>query len=128
MSDLVFPSLPGVDVAVTREPAYATQVHESVSGKEVRVSWRTAPRIHYRLRFNVLRAATAAPSPFAAYHEEDVILHFLDTHLGSFDSFLYLDPHTNANVRVRLVEDSLRFEQIVPGLWQVSELSLVSVL
>jgi hypothetical protein len=127
MSDLVFPSLPGVDVAVTREPAYATQVHEAVSGKEVRVSWRTAARIAYRLRFNFTRTATAAPSPYATSSETQVILDFLDTHLGSFDSFLYLDPYTAANVRVRLVEDSIRMEQMVPGVW-TAELSLVSVL
>ena len=127
MSDLVWPSLPGIDVAVTREPRYSTQIHEAVSGAEVRVSWRSAAKIRYRLRYNFTRTATAAPSPFGAYYETSVILHFLNTHLGSFDSFLYLDPYTAANVRVRLVDDSVRMVQVVSGAWAIESLELESV-
>ena len=56
-----------------------------------------------------------------------MILHFLNTHLGAFDSFLYPDPYTASNVRVRFVEDSLRMVQIVPGAWAIESLELESV-
>jgi hypothetical protein len=128
MSSEVFPTLPGLDVAVERSPSYATEVHESVSGKEVRVSWRTLPRISYKIRINGARTGTDAPSPYAAMDEMAVLIYFLDLHKGSFESFLYPDPYTGSNVRVRLVEDSLRMVQVVSGWWRIDSLELVSVL
>jgi hypothetical protein len=128
MSSEVFPSLPCLNVAVEREPYYATETHESVSGKEVRVSWRTQPRIRYRLKINAARVGVQAPSPHTSYSEMGVLLAFLDMHRGSFESFLYPDPYTGSNVRVRLAEDSLAMTQIVPGVWAVESLELVSVL
>jgi hypothetical protein len=128
VSSNLFPTLPGLDVQVTREPRYATQVYESVSGREVRVSWRTQPRIRYTLKFNFLRTGAQAPSPYTSYSETGVILSFLDTHLGSFDSFLYADPYTGSQVRVRLVEDSIQMTQIVPGAWEVGQLQMETVL
>jgi hypothetical protein len=117
-----------VNPNVAREPRYSTQVNESVSGREVRVSWRTQPRIRYTLRFNFLRTGTQAPSPYTSYSETGVILAFLDQHLGALGSFLYADPYTGAQVRVRLVEDSLQMVQIVPGVWEIGQLQLETVL
>ncbi|MEY2668868.1 MAG: hypothetical protein RJA59_1506 [Pseudomonadota bacterium] len=128
MSSNLFPSLPGLDVKVSREPRYSTQVYESVSGREVRVSWRTQPRIRYTLRFNFARTYTQAPAPYTSYSEMGVLLSFLDTHLGSFDSFLYADPYTGSQVRVRLVEDSLKMTQVVSGIWAVEQLQMETVL
>jgi len=128
MTSLVFPPLPGLDIAVSRQPYYATEVHEAVSGREVRVAWRTNPRVRYLLQVNGARTATQAPSPYSSYSEMGVLLAFLDTHLGSFDSFLYPDPYTGANVRVRLVEDSIRMTRVVDGWWKVESLELVTVL
>jgi len=128
MSSEVFPSLPGFDVAVDRVPYYATEIHESVSGKEIRVSWRTQPRIRYRITINGARTGTSAPSPYAAKNEMEALLYFLDLHKGSFESFLYPDPYTGSNVRVRLVEDSLRMTLVVPGWWSVQSMEFVSTL
>lgn len=128
MSSEVFPTLPGLDVAVERVPYYATETHESVSGREIRVSWRTQPRIRYRLTINGARTGTMAPAPYAAMTEMEALLYFLDLHKGSFESFLYPDPYTAGNVRVRLVEDSLRMTQVVDGWWKVDGLELVTVL
>lgn len=128
MSDLLWPSLPGIDVQVTREPLYATQIYESVSGREVRVSWRTQPRYRYTLKFNVLRTGTQAPGAYTSYSEMGVILAFLDTHAGALGSFLYADPYTGSEVRVRFVEDSLQMTQIVPGAWAIDTLQLETVL
>lgn len=127
MSNLLFPSLPGLAPNVSREPRYATQVYESVSGREVRVSWRTQPKIRYTLTFNFARTHTQAPAPYTSYSEMGVLLAFLDIHLGAFDSFLYADPYTGAQVRVRLVSDSLEMVQIVSGVWGVGQLQMETV-
>ena len=127
MSDLVFPTLPGLSITVNREPRYATQIHEAVSGKEVRVGWRTVPRIRYQIKVTT-RNASNAPSPYASVTETQVILDFLNDHLGSLDSFLFPDPYTTSNVRVRLVEDSLRMTQIVSGWWAFESVEFESVL
>ena len=128
MSDNLFPSLPGLAPEVAREPRYATQIYESVSGREVRVSWRTQPRVRYTLKFNFLRTASQAPTPYTSYSEMGVLMSFLDTHLGSFGSFLFADPYTGSQVRVRFVEDSIRMTQIVSGIWSVEQLQLETVL
>jgi len=128
MSALVFPSLPGLSPDVSREPRYATQIHEAISGRETRVSWRTTPRTVYTLTFNFARVSEAAPSPFAAYNEMSVLLKFLDDHRGAWDDFLFDDPYDAAQVRVRLVEDSIQMVQIVPGVWAVAQLQLATVI
>lgn len=128
MSDLLFPALPGLNIRVARQPRYATEVYESVSGRECRVSWRTQPRIRYTLTFSFLRTFIQAPAPFTSYSETGVILAFLDQHLGALDSFLYADPYTGAWVRVRLVEDSVEMVQLAVGFWEVGRLQLETVL
>lgn len=128
MSTLMFPDLPGADVAVSREPRYVTKIQEAVSGREVRTSWRTQPRVRYTLRFNFLRTATQAPSPNQGYSETGVILAFLDAHKGAFDSFQFRDPYTSETVQVRLVEDSVRMTKIVNGVWSVDSLQLDTVI
>ena len=125
MSTNVFPTLPGLDVEVSREAKYKTAIHETVSGKEQRTAWESTPRYRYKLRFNVLRDNVAAPSPYGSYSEAGALLYFLDTHKGSYDSFIFTDPYTNTTGSVRLVEDSLNITQIVPHHWS-AELSLIS--
>lgn len=121
MSDLVFPSsLPSLDIKVEREVRYATTVHTSASGKEVRARWQTTPRYRYRLKFNGLRSNKAAPAPNQAYTETALVLKFLNDHQGAWDSFLYVDPYDGVQRRVRLVEDSLVFERVVSTWWAAS--------
>lgn len=122
-----FPALPGVDVEVTREPQYKTKTFEAVSGKEVRASWRTTKRVLYTLRFNFLRSTVAAPSPLGAYSEAAVLDFFLDGCKGSFDQFTWAAP-VDGSVTVRLVEDSITYKQLVPGIWVVDSLQLITVL
>lgn len=126
MSNLVFPSLPGVDINVERETIYSTTTRTSVSGKEYRTSWQASPRYRYKLKFN-LRTAWSAPSPFGAYNEVSVVQAFLDTHLGSWDSFLYTDPYSGSQVRVRFERDNLNLKQELTGAWSCS-FNLISVL
>ena len=126
MSNALFPSLPGLGPNVSREPRYATQVYESVSGRSCRVSWRTQPKIRYTLRFNFARTNVQAPG-FPAYSEMGILLQFLDDNLGSAGSFLYADPYTGSQVRVRFIEDSIQMTQIVSGVWTVESLQMETV-
>jgi hypothetical protein len=120
MSALVYPALPGLTSDVVRTEEFATDVFETVSGKEQRTTWWTLPRFHYALKYEVTRTAVAAPAPFGAYSEIGVLLYFLDTHYGSFDSFLYDDPYDATQRRVRFKEDTMKITQIVPGHWEVA--------
>jgi hypothetical protein len=126
MSALVFPTLPGLDVEVSRDAKYKTKIFETVSGKEQRIAWENTPRYTYKLKFNVLRDDVAAPAPYAAYSEVGALLYFLDTHKGSWDSFTFTDPYDATSRTVRLVDDSLTVTSIVPHYWS-AELSLISV-
>ncbi|GAO01965.1 DUF2460 domain-containing protein [Anaeromyxobacter sp. PSR-1] len=126
MSNDVFPDLPGLDVEVDRTTLYRTSIYETAGGKEQRAAWWSSPRYRYRLRWNVLRADVAAAAPWAAYSEAAAVQRFFDVHLGAWDSFLMVDPYSGAQVRVRFVEDSLRFAREVPGVW-AAEAEVISV-
>ena len=128
MSDYLFPAIPGTNISVSRESKYATSIYGSLSGAEVRVSWQTQPRYRYTVKFNFLRTNVQAPAPYTSYSEAGVVQWFLDVHHGSLDSFLFADPYTGSEVRVRLVDDSVRMTQIVFGIWTVEQFSLESVL
>ena len=89
MSALVFPTLPGLDIAVVRTSVYKTQIQEASSGKELRAARWIYPRYRFSLNFNYLRGA-----PVLA--EWQTLFGFLARHLGAFDSFLFADPEDNA--------------------------------
>ena len=89
MSNLVFPTLPGLAWNVARSPQWATRIQKSVSGKEFRSAWMSAPLYIFRLQFEVLREATA-------YQELQQLVALFNNVRGSFDSFLYRDPNDNA--------------------------------
>lgn len=91
MSALVFPSLAGLDIKITRAPLDATRIDEAVSGKEVRSTWSTWPRYRYQLDFNVLRADSAL-SDATRQLEWQKLLGFVQRHGTRQDSFLFTDP------------------------------------
>ena len=126
MSSNVFPSLPGLDIAVEREAFYKTTIHETASGKEDRTAWQSAARYRYRLKFNVTRTSVTAPAPWAAYSEPAILLKFLDDHKGAQDSFLFDDPYSAVQTRVRFQSDTLRITQLASGMW-ACDFELVSV-
>jgi len=127
MSASVLPDLPGLDIAVERSPSYKTKIVETVSGKEDRASWASAPRYTYNLRYNLVRDNVAAPAPWAAYSEAGVLFNFLDAHYGSLDSFHYADPYSGTDTVVRFKEDSLTVTRIADHMWSI-DVGLVSVL
>lgn len=112
MSSLVYPALPGISVDVQRESFYNTRRWENPGGTEQRVSFYSAARYRFRITYPWLRQGVAAPSPFQAYSELGAVLYFLDTHRGSWDSFLFNDPVDSTQRRVRFDEDSLRVTRI----------------
>jgi hypothetical protein len=120
VSNSVFPSLPGLALAFARESLYKTVTYENPGGTEQRVSLQATPRYRYTLRYNFLRQAVAAPSPYQAQTEVGVVLLFLDDHKGAWDSFLFDDPVDAIQRRVRFVEDSLRIERILGQVYEVS--------
>lgn len=128
MSDQLFPSsLPGLDIKVEREPVYATTVHQSTSGKEVRVGWQLVPRYRYTLTLNLLRSNVAAPAPDQAQTETGIVEKFFRDHRGQLDSFLFLDPYSGTQVRVRFASDTLAWERLADGMWTIRKLQLISV-
>jgi hypothetical protein len=114
VSLLVFPStLAGVAAEVSRTPVYDTKVQTSVSGKELRASYQSTPRYRYELKFNFIRKVR----PGGGSDLTDLIT-FFETHRGRWDDFLYVDPYTTLQVRVRFDMDALDFKQWMdPNVW-----------
>ena len=83
MSNLVFPNLPGLDIAIKRTPVYATKVQTASSGKELRASFQSTPRYRYSLPLNFLRQAVLNTTS----DEVDQLLAFFGAQKGRWDSF-----------------------------------------
>ncbi len=92
MSNWLFPlataQIPGVLMALTRTPVYATAVQTSSSGKEQRAQFQTYPRYKYHVGFEFVRTATQN----ATWAEFQQLLAMLQSHQGQFDNFLLRDP------------------------------------
>lgn len=126
MSANTFPSLIGQNINVERTEEFRTDVYETVSGKEQRTSWWDTPRYSYSVKMDVLRDNVSAPAPYAAYSEVATVLFFLETHLGSYDSFSFVDPLDGTTRTVRFVEDSLTIQKIADHHW-TCDFKLISV-
>jgi len=88
MSTAVFPALPGLAWSVDKQPAFATVVRTAASGQETRVALWPAPRWHFKLGYDLLRAD--------ANQELQTLMGFFLARQGQYDSFLYQDPDDNA--------------------------------
>ena len=127
MSAATFPSNLAGQIFETWSSGYKTRVLESVSGKEVRASWRSSGRRRFRVIFDCLREDVHCPTPNGSYHEVELVQAFLATHKGGWDSFAIADPISDASVQVRLDSDSITFQRIASGIW-ASEFDVVEVL
>lgn len=87
MSISIIP-LSGIAFPVDREVQWSTDTQESISGKEVRLSYYTYPRYTWTCDIGYLSSASAAT--FQA------LMGFYNERQGSADSFLYQDPDDNA--------------------------------
>lgn len=118
MSNATFPTLAGADISIRRVPLYNTAVKTSRGGYEQRVSYAATPRYRYELKLNFLRDAPG---------ETQQVLDFVALHRGRWDSFLLLDPITNANVRVRFDMDEFEFDRFLSQVWEVKTLNFISL-
>jgi uncharacterized protein (TIGR02217 family) len=87
VSSAVFPTLPGLTYDIQRVPTWKTKVQQSVSGREVRGAFMSAPLYSFTLTFEFLRSNALA--------ELQTLVAFFNARQGSYDSFLYSDPVDN---------------------------------
>jgi hypothetical protein len=86
MSNLVYPTLPGLDFGVSRDAmAPPVAIKTTPSLREYRGRDSTFVRYAYSLSYEFLRSA-------AAYNELQTLVGFYNLVGGPFDSFLFTDP------------------------------------
>lgn len=85
MSNLVFPSFPGLTYPVYRIPTWNTRVKKTASGREFRSRMQLYPIVQYRLKYSFLRDT-------AALQHLQQLEGFFNQVGGDFDSFLFEDP------------------------------------
>jgi hypothetical protein len=127
MSALVWPDLPGLDIAVERETEEPdVTVRRTVNRKEYRTLWPAPPVYHYKLKFNYLDQNTAAPAPFGTYNQVSVLSSFIDTVYGTWDTFSYTDPIDGTSRTVRFEQGTLKLKKLAEGMFE-AQVQLVSV-
>lgn len=89
MSQALFPALPGLAWDVIRTPMWSTNIQKTVSGREVRSSFYSAPLYKYSLNYDVLRQG-------AALLEWQTLQDFYGARSGDYDTFLFNDPNDNS--------------------------------
>ena len=128
MSAHVFPYLPGRDGNESRETIYPVTVAEAISGREDRINWSSTPRYKWTIRHRFLRTTVnCTVSPWTGYTELALVQYFITTHLTNFDSFHFADPYDTTDRTVRFVENTVKMDRIVPGVWSC-EFDLISVI
>lgn len=85
MSNLVFPTLPGLGWSRKRTPLWNTLVQEHASGVETRITSWTFPRWRYALTYELLREDNANA-------ELRQLAGFFNQVRGRYDSWLFSDP------------------------------------
>ncbi len=89
MSNALYPSLPGLTFECTRTVlAPPVQKRKTPSRREYRARDATVPLYAYSLKYEFLRASSAA-------QDLQTLVGFYNSMGGSFDTFLFLDPDDN---------------------------------
>ena len=81
MSNAVLPTLPGLEWEVRQTPTFSTDVHASLSGKEVAYQYMQYPVWEFETSYEFLRAG--------AELELQTLCGFFLVHGGRFDTWLY---------------------------------------
>lgn len=84
MSNVIFPSLPGLSWSIGKQPEFKTVITEAAGGVESRVALWSAPRWHFKLTYELLRDDATA--------ELKTLMGFFLARQGKYDSFLLRDP------------------------------------
>ncbi len=85
MSNVLFPTLPGITFEGMKAPELNTQVQRSVNLSELRASFTSTPVWNFGLQCEMLRDE-------AAYPELHTLAGFFLARFGKWDSWLYADP------------------------------------
>jgi uncharacterized protein (TIGR02217 family) len=86
MSNAILPSLPGLSWGRRRAVRWSTTVKRAASGREYRAANWSTPVYEWQLDFELLRQGLGQA-------ELAQLLGFVNLRRGSWDSFLYRDPH-----------------------------------
>lgn len=89
MSNLFYPSFPGLKPTVRVRPEWKNEVIEAWSGAETVLGRRPYPRYVITLGYEVLRSDPALP-------ERRQLLAFFNFHRAAGESFLFVDEEDNA--------------------------------
>lgn len=85
MSNLVFPTLPGLSFGIKKAPIWKTNVQSAASGRQDAQDLFSSPLYRFELPFAFLRA-------HARYGEFQALYGLVQKLRGRFDTFLYEDP------------------------------------
>lgn len=88
MSNVLFPTLPGLSFGAAKAPGFTTKAQRSVSGMEARAAMAAYPLWKFKLSYEFLRHGAST--------ELRQMLGFFLARQGSFDSFLFADPEDNS--------------------------------
>ena len=112
MSNLVYPTLPGLEWGIVRAPIFSTTKRSSVSGRQFRVSNYAYPRYKYTLSYSVLRQGVVQGASFGELQQ---IVGLFNRVQGDFDSFLFSDPDDSSTTAqtIGLGDGSTRVYQLV---------------
>lgn len=94
MSNLVYPTLPGLAWPVERTANWGTRMQRAVSGRTLRLRDYVNPIWNWTLSYTLLEdnPATAQTTQPNAYR---VLLDFFNSRAGAADDFLFQDPNDN---------------------------------
>lgn len=88
MSNLIFPTLAGLQWDRTKTPEFSTSTKRTTSGKETRVSFFSYPIWNFSISFEFLRTD-------ATIDELAALVGLFNQCKGSYDTFLFSDPYDN---------------------------------
>ena len=85
MSNLIFPTLPGLQWNIVKSPQFHTTIVKHTSGRETRVSNTAYPLWKWEMSYELLRETQG-------FAELQALCGFFLARTGSFDTFLFADP------------------------------------
>ncbi len=92
MSNLIYPTLPGLTWSVTKSPIWKTRVQTSVRGRELRIKDQLYPRWKFQQVYSFLSGTTRCTP---GYPEVRIMMNFFQSVRGSWDNWLFHDPSDN---------------------------------
>ena len=88
MSNVIFPTLPGLSWGMEWVAQFSTKIQTATSGKEYRSGLMSSPVYSLKLQYEFLRAG--------AERELQILVNFFLARQGAFDNFLFVHPNDNA--------------------------------